>query len=161
MARHRAGIRCGRRRQVQSGGCQATSGGRQASTGQPRPRLQEGRGVDAPPARALQLQQIERTVAAHEAGEEARIALKMNSLVDAGCIRALYEVASPIAGTARRAPVAVGDPVVAAAPAVLNGDWILAAGTYPSTSITAVERRKWPSVVRMRRSFAIPGRSGI
>src|SRR5207342_2115336 len=29
--------------------------------------------------------------AAHEAGEEARIALKMNSLVDAGCIRALYE----------------------------------------------------------------------
>jgi len=34
--------------------------------------------------------EIERTVAAHEAGEEARIALKMNSLVDAGCIRALY-----------------------------------------------------------------------
>jgi HlyD family secretion protein len=28
-------------------------------------------------------------------------------------IRDLYEVASPIAGTARRAPVAVGDPVVA------------------------------------------------
>ena len=35
--------------------------------------------------------EIERTVAAHAAGEEARIALKMNSLVDAGCIRALYE----------------------------------------------------------------------
>jgi len=35
--------------------------------------------------------EIERTVAAHERGEEARIALKMNSLVDAGCIRALYE----------------------------------------------------------------------
>jgi polyphosphate kinase len=34
--------------------------------------------------------EIESTVAAHEAGEEARIALKMNSLVDAGCIRALY-----------------------------------------------------------------------
>ncbi len=34
--------------------------------------------------------EIERTVAAHEAGEEARIALKMNALVDAGCIRALY-----------------------------------------------------------------------
>ena len=34
---------------------------------------------------------IERTVAAHEAGEEARIALKMNSLVDAGCIQALYK----------------------------------------------------------------------
>ena len=37
------------------------------------------------------LEEIEKTVAAHEAGEEARIALKMNSLVDAGCIRALYE----------------------------------------------------------------------
>ncbi|MGN6255682.1 MAG: polyphosphate kinase 1 [Solirubrobacterales bacterium] len=35
--------------------------------------------------------EIERTVAAHEAGEEARIALKMNALVDARCIRALYE----------------------------------------------------------------------
>jgi polyphosphate kinase len=35
--------------------------------------------------------EIEETVAAHRAGEEARIALKMNSLVDAGCIRALYE----------------------------------------------------------------------
>ena len=34
--------------------------------------------------------EIEATVAAHEAGEEARIALKMNSLVDAGCIQALY-----------------------------------------------------------------------
>ena len=34
--------------------------------------------------------EIEATIAAHEAGEEARIALKMNSLVDAGCIRALY-----------------------------------------------------------------------
>ena len=35
--------------------------------------------------------EIEETVAAHRAGEEARIALKMNSLVDARCIRALYE----------------------------------------------------------------------
>jgi polyphosphate kinase len=35
--------------------------------------------------------EIEATVAAHRAGEEARIALKMNSLVDAACIRALYE----------------------------------------------------------------------
>jgi len=35
--------------------------------------------------------EIESTVAAHEAGEEARIALKMNALVDAGCIQALYE----------------------------------------------------------------------
>jgi polyphosphate kinase len=34
--------------------------------------------------------EIEATVAAHEAGEEARIALKMNSLVDAGCIKSLY-----------------------------------------------------------------------
>ena len=37
------------------------------------------------------IEEIERTVEAHRAGEEARIALKMNSLVDAGCIRALYE----------------------------------------------------------------------
>ena len=37
------------------------------------------------------IEEINATVAAHEAGEEARIALKMNSLVDAGCIRALYE----------------------------------------------------------------------
>ena len=35
--------------------------------------------------------EIEATVAAHRGGEVARIALKMNSLVDAGCIRALYE----------------------------------------------------------------------
>ena len=35
--------------------------------------------------------EIEATVDAHRDGEEARIALKMNSLVDAGCIRALYE----------------------------------------------------------------------
>jgi polyphosphate kinase len=37
------------------------------------------------------VEEIETTVAAHRAGAEARIALKMNSLVDAACIRALYE----------------------------------------------------------------------
>ncbi len=37
------------------------------------------------------LAEIEATVEAHRAGEEARIAMKMNSLVDAACIRALYE----------------------------------------------------------------------
>jgi polyphosphate kinase len=37
------------------------------------------------------VEEIEATVAAHREGQEARIALKMNSLVDAGCIRALYE----------------------------------------------------------------------
>ena len=37
------------------------------------------------------IEEIETTVAAHRAGEEARIALKMNSLVDATCIRALYD----------------------------------------------------------------------
>jgi polyphosphate kinase len=37
------------------------------------------------------VKEIEQTVAAHRAGEEARIALKMNALVDAGCIQALYE----------------------------------------------------------------------
>jgi polyphosphate kinase len=36
------------------------------------------------------VKEIERTVEAHEAGEDARIALKMNSLVDARCIQALY-----------------------------------------------------------------------
>ncbi len=36
------------------------------------------------------LGEIEATVEAHRAGQEARIALKMNSLVDAACIRALY-----------------------------------------------------------------------
>ncbi|MDQ3588341.1 MAG: polyphosphate kinase 1, partial [Actinomycetota bacterium] len=36
------------------------------------------------------LAEIERTVEAHENGDEARIVLKMNSLVDPQCIRALY-----------------------------------------------------------------------
>jgi polyphosphate kinase len=37
------------------------------------------------------VEEIERTVEAHRGGEESRIALKMNSLVDARCIQALYE----------------------------------------------------------------------
>ncbi|MGE5282153.1 MAG: polyphosphate kinase 1 [Chloroflexota bacterium] len=37
------------------------------------------------------VEEIETTVEAHRAGREARIALKMNALVDAACIRALYE----------------------------------------------------------------------
>jgi polyphosphate kinase len=37
------------------------------------------------------LDQVRRTIATHQAGEEARIILKLNSLVDARCIRALYE----------------------------------------------------------------------
>jgi polyphosphate kinase len=36
------------------------------------------------------LREVERTVEAHKAGLDARIVLKMNSLVDARCIRALY-----------------------------------------------------------------------
>ncbi len=36
------------------------------------------------------IEEIERTAAAHEAGEPARIAMKMNSLVDQQCIEALY-----------------------------------------------------------------------
>ena len=36
------------------------------------------------------LSEVERTVEAHQAGQDARIVLKMNSLVDARCIRALY-----------------------------------------------------------------------
>ncbi len=37
------------------------------------------------------LAEIERTVEAHRQGQDARIVLKMNSLVDRRCIRALYE----------------------------------------------------------------------
>ena len=37
------------------------------------------------------LDEVRRTIAAHQAGEDARIILKLNSLVDARCIRALYE----------------------------------------------------------------------
>ena len=36
------------------------------------------------------LREIEKTIEAHESGEDARIAMKMNSLVDGDCIRALY-----------------------------------------------------------------------
>ncbi len=36
------------------------------------------------------LEEIDRTIAAHEAGEDARIVMKMNSLVDQRCIAALY-----------------------------------------------------------------------
>ena len=36
------------------------------------------------------VQEIERTVASHQAGEPSRIVMKMNSLVDAGIIEALY-----------------------------------------------------------------------
>src|SRR4051794_7027550 len=37
------------------------------------------------------LDEIERTIGAHERGEHARIRMKMNALVDKKCIRALYE----------------------------------------------------------------------
>src|SRR5581483_11101909 len=36
------------------------------------------------------LAEIERTIAAHAEGQPARIAMKMNALVDGACIRALY-----------------------------------------------------------------------
>jgi polyphosphate kinase len=39
------------------------------------------------------LEEIEATIAAHERGEEARIEMKMNALVDRRCIRALYRAA--------------------------------------------------------------------
>jgi polyphosphate kinase len=37
------------------------------------------------------LEQVRLTIEAHEAGQETRIAIKLNSLVDERCIRALYE----------------------------------------------------------------------
>ena len=37
------------------------------------------------------IDEIEKTIAAHQRGEDARIVMKMNSLVDARCIDALYE----------------------------------------------------------------------
>jgi polyphosphate kinase len=36
------------------------------------------------------IEEIDRTIAAHEAGEETRIVMKMNALVDRRCIQALY-----------------------------------------------------------------------
>jgi polyphosphate kinase len=36
------------------------------------------------------IDEIERTIEAHRAGQDARIAIKLNSLVDQGCIEALY-----------------------------------------------------------------------
>jgi polyphosphate kinase len=41
--------------------------------------------------RDAMIAEIERTVGAHEDGRQARIAMKMNSLVDRRCIRALYQ----------------------------------------------------------------------
>ena len=63
-------------------------------TGYGRPAVYRKVLVSPTTMRVRMIEEIERTVAAHEAGEEARIALKMNSLVDAGCIRALYEASS-------------------------------------------------------------------
>ena len=40
--------------------------------------------------RAGLIEEIDRTIAAHEAGEPARIVMKMNALVDRRCIQALY-----------------------------------------------------------------------
>jgi polyphosphate kinase len=41
--------------------------------------------------RSWYLDEVERTIEAHEEGREARIVLKLNSLVDTRCIQALYE----------------------------------------------------------------------
>jgi polyphosphate kinase len=56
-------------------------------------RTPEYRGVVVAPdhMRDWFLAEVERTIEAKRAGQEARIALKMNALVDARCIRALYE----------------------------------------------------------------------
>jgi polyphosphate kinase len=59
-------------------------------TGYGRPAVYRKMLVSPTTMRERFIEEIESTVAAHEAGEETRIALKMNSLVDAGCIQALY-----------------------------------------------------------------------
>ncbi|MFT3863425.1 MAG: polyphosphate kinase 1 [Solirubrobacterales bacterium] len=59
-------------------------------TGYGRPAVYRKTLVSPTTMRDRLIEEIEATVAAREAGEEARIVLKMNSLVDAGCIRALY-----------------------------------------------------------------------
>jgi len=63
-------------------------------TGYGRPAVYRKVLVSPTTMRDRMIEEIERTVAAHAAGEEARIAMKMNSLVDAGCIRALYEAST-------------------------------------------------------------------
>jgi polyphosphate kinase len=60
-------------------------------TGYGRPAVYRKVLVSPTTMRDRMVEEIERTVAAHQAGEETRIAMKMNSLVDAGCIRSLYE----------------------------------------------------------------------
>jgi polyphosphate kinase len=60
-------------------------------TGYGRPAVYRKVLVSPTTMRDRMIEEINRTVEAHEAGEEARIAMKMNSLVDAGCIAALYQ----------------------------------------------------------------------
>jgi len=59
-------------------------------TGYGRPAVYRKVLVSPTTMRDRMIEEIERTVAAHEAGGEARIAMKMNSLVDARCIETLY-----------------------------------------------------------------------
>jgi polyphosphate kinase len=59
-------------------------------TGYSHPRRQRKVLVAPDSLREPLIELIERTVAAHEAGEPARIAMKMNALVDRRCIEALY-----------------------------------------------------------------------
>jgi polyphosphate kinase len=61
-----------------------------ALTGYGHPRRQQKVLVAPDSMREPLLEEIRRTVAAHEAGEPARIVMKMNSLVDRRCIEELY-----------------------------------------------------------------------
>ena len=61
-----------------------------ALTGYGHPRRQDKVLVAPQALREPLIELIERTVAAHEAGQPARIAMKMNALVDRRCIEALY-----------------------------------------------------------------------
>ena len=59
-------------------------------TGYGRPNEYEKAVVSPTHTRDRIIGEIHRTIAAHERGEQARIVMKMNSLVDAACIDALY-----------------------------------------------------------------------